>query len=57
VGSGSAVYESIVARSVHVGRGARLAGAVVGERSVVPAESDIGDAVLDAETEGDLGGV
>jgi hypothetical protein len=40
-----------------VGRGATLAGVIVGERSVVPAESDIGDAVLDAETEGDLGGV
>ena len=56
-GPGSVVSESIVARSVHVGRGATLAGVVVGERSVVPAESDIGDAVLDAETEIDPGAV
>lgn len=57
VGPGSEVHESVVARSAHVGRGARLAGAVVGERSAVPAGMDIGDHVLDAETEMDSGGV
>ena len=56
-GPESVICDSVVARSVRVGRGARLAGAVVGERSVVASGSDIGDAVLDAETEMVSGGV
>lgn len=51
IGPDSVVSDSVVAGSVRVGRGARLAGAVVGERSMVSAGGDIGDAVLDAETE------
>lgn len=51
VGAAAVVSDSIVAGSVQVGNGACLDGAVVGERAVVPAGSDIGDAVLDAQTE------